>query len=149
MRFGPFALGNEPKEKVLVDLFINKMSEVRSKGVDFEDLARESIREKLGEATEGLIFSGMSDGAKQDPRLFAAALKGLFGFGAVGMLTPIIESANLGRFPKPRTDHVAELESHITSLGPYKGNPVKQAGARHRIYDEKGNLIQEEDSEYG
>ena len=130
--------------------FVDKMTSIQSGGVDFEALARQTVKEKLGEATENLLFSGLSEKARKDPRYFLVAVQRLFGDGDSGVLTPMIAAADQGRFPKRRVDQVAELESHVAKLPPSSTKPGVSVGGRtHRVYDENGNLVQEEDSEWG
>ena len=128
--------------------FIARMRNLQERGVDFELLTREALKDKLGEGFSNIILMSIGKTAREDPASFASSVTKLFGQGAVGILEPIVARADRGVLPTSEASQSALLEAYILAH-PSKGGsaPVSQTRPlhEHRVRDEHGNLIDEDD----
>jgi len=124
------------------------MRDLQRKGMDFELLTREALKDKLGEGFSEIILMSIGKTARKDPGYFASSVTKLFGQGAVGILEPIVARADRGVLPTSEASQSALLETYIREH-PSKGGSVPIPQLRplhdHRIRDEHGNLIDEDD----
>ncbi|MGP8126146.1 MAG: hypothetical protein ACLQEQ_09860 [Nitrososphaerales archaeon] len=124
------------------------MRNLQKRGMDFELLARDALKDKLGQGFSDIVFMSIGKAAREDPGYFVASITKMFGQGAVGILEPIVARADLGVLPTSEASQLALLEAYIRehpSKGGSGGLPPMRLLHDHRIRDEHGNLIDEDD----
>jgi len=129
--------------------FLFRINRLGISGPEFSSLAKETLREVMGEPGSSVVLYGMSKGDLESPERFAKELSTVFGGGAIPILKAIVVGALVGLEGQADPESRNTLPDAATLLEERYGIMAeKQAYLHdHRMKDEMAEYFESLDEE--